>query len=67
MAKCGTVSNSSGSITPDNKQEVETTPSAKHLTHFLTMICLLSDIKKELKIMNRQFEIITDEDEECLK
>lgn len=59
---CSTKSSSSGEITKENRQAVETQPSVKHQEDFSVIICLLQDIKKELKTMNTQLSIITGED-----
>lgn len=64
MAKrrCSTESNSAGQITDDNRQAVETQPSSSHQEDFTTMICLLENIKDELKKMNVHLSIVTGEE-----
>ena len=60
--KCFTKSSAAGFITEDNKQAVENTPSDSHKLDYSMMICLLQEIKTELKIMNLQMQEITDDE-----
>ena len=62
MAKCSTKSSSSGNITDENKQEVETTPSAEHQQDFIKLLCELTKLNKNIEKMLVHLEIITDEE-----